>query len=1011
MPNRYREFVAGKALLLFLFLTLNAQTALAAFNLGGLETYHPGAVGFPTPESRLQWGSTYEITWDTSRLTGENIWIYMIADAYWGQGEDQLLRDLEDHPSHGYDPGNPGGEDALQILEGFSIGELVYPQPPNTGSYRFTPIPYYYQEGLAQKLLLYDSEDNWAMSAGVFMVVPPLPDIREYGVHTFRSEFDGHTPVALWNTTLFMGQYEVDEITEVTTLSIGRMDLEDVAEPGALEPVYTFDCADPSCEYESFSLRSLELVDDLLLASVRYTNYGTSEEEVRLLLFDAADPTVLPYEWLLDSSGFNDGTLALSGNLLAVITRQGSDSRVQLLEVGSGPQITPVSTIIFPGEYLHSLSFSADGSLLAIGSLGNRFFLYDVSNPAEPDLLVTEELGSHNQVTVRFGGSSWLVVMYDIYDGMEGSTYYVRLYDTGDPDAIIARDTLELSAGASSVSLDLAGDRLFTMHSQEEFFFDDDGDSQKREYALLSVYAYDQGQLLKLGGQAYTPSTSYVDVDGLSVVANANRQMVFMSLSREGNSFLRLYATPAFSDPLPTSGVDTALLNSLRGALGKSDITMADVLSTRTLSLTGVEISDLNGLQHFVNLQELNLRGNLNVSDLQPLTYLNQLQWLSLGGSSVDDLSALAALPGLETLAVWGTGLTALDIGGMTHLKNLYASHGEIADVTSLPSGLEELYLDGNNLEDLDFLTGLPLLRVLYLGNNQISDLAPVSGRGGLEVLQISGNAIDDLSPLSTLTNLQELYASENDIADMAPLVGLSHLRVLDLWGNQIVSLPADLSGLSSLETLNLGNNQLTDIDGLAALSTLSILHLDSNQISDASALVPLAPPLQWLNLFNNPLSELSGASVDMLRLTGVTVVLTDTEGAGSSGRALVVDGDGQSSQSQCFIATAAYGSAHHFDVQILRQMRDRFLLTHPAGRWLVQEYYRLSPPVARAIDGSAGMMLATRLLLSPVVALAYGLVYWQQSLMVLLFGLLTLGYRWRRDQRVDAVLLSGRFS
>lgn len=1008
MPNRYREFVAGKALLLFLFLTLNAQTALAAFNLGGLETYHPGAVGFPTPESRLQWGSTYEITWDTSRLTGDRIWIYLISDSHYGPMP-HYLRDLEDHPSHGYDPGNQDGEDALQILEGFSIGELVYPDPPNTGSYVFLQDPSIYPDE-QKKLLLLDSEGNWAMSGGVFMVVPPLPDIREYGIHTFRSEFDGHTPVALWNTTLFMGQYEVDEITEVTTLSIGRMDLEDVAEPGALEPVYTFDCADPSCVYEYFSLRSLELVGDLLLASVR-TNYGTSEEEVRLLLFDAADPTVLPYERLLDSSGFNDGTLALSGNLLAVITRQGSDSRVQLLEVSSGPQITPVSTIIFPSEYLHSLSFSADGSLLAIGSLGNRFFLYDVSSPAEPDLLVTEELGSHNQVTVRFGESNWLMVMYDIYDGMEGSTYYVRLYDTGDPESMIPSDELQLPLGLYATHIEVAGDRLFLLYDQAEYFFDTEGDTAEREYALLSVYAYDQGQLLKLGGQAYTPSTSYVDVDGLSVVANANRQMVFMSLSREGNSFLRLYATPAFSDPLPTSGVDTALLNSLRGALGKSDITMADVLSTRTLSLTGVEISDLNGLQHFVNLQELNLRGNLNVSDLQPLTYLNQLQWLSLGGSSVDDLSALAALPGLKTLAVWGTGLTALDIGGMAHLKNLYASHGEIADVTSLPSGLEELYLDGNNLEDLDFLTGLPLLRVLYLGNSQISDLAPVSGRSGLEVLQISGNVISDLSPLSTLTNLQELYASENDIADMAPLVGLSQLRVLDLWGNQIESLPAGLSGLSSLETLNLGNNQLTDIGGLAALSTLSILHLDSNQISDASALVPLAPPLQWLNLFNNPLSELSGASVDMLRLTGVTVVLTDTEGAGSSGRALVVDGDGQSSQSQCFIATAAYGSAHHFDVQILRQMRDRFLLTHPAGRWLVQEYYRLSPPVARAIDGSDGMMLATRLLLSPVVALAYGLVYWQQSLMVLLFGLLTLGYRWRRDQRVDAVLLSGRFS
>jgi len=69
-----------------------------------------------------------------------------------------------------------------------------------------------------------------------------------------------------------------------------------------------------------------------------------------------------------------------------------------------------------------------------------------------------------------------------------------------------------------------------------------------------------------------------------------------------------------------------------------------------------------------------------------------------------------------------------------------------------------------------------------------------------------------------------------------------------------------------------------------------------------------------------------------------------------------------------CFIATAAYGTSMAEEIDVLRQFRDEYLLTNPAGKLLVSLYYTASPPLADLISKHEGLRAVTRMALAPII-------------------------------------------
>ena len=96
-----------------------------------------------------------------------------------------------------------------------------------------------------------------------------------------------------------------------------------------------------------------------------------------------------------------------------------------------------------------------------------------------------------------------------------------------------------------------------------------------------------------------------------------------------------------------------------------------------------------------------------------------------------------------------------------------------------------------------------------------------------------------------------------------------------------------------------------------------------------------------------------------------------------------------------CFIATAAFGSGLAEKVVLLKDFRDRFLLTNGPGTSFVKFYYQHSPPVARFIAQHDSLRAAVRILLYPFIAFAYIMLHTGLPVRLVLVACVVLSVAW----------------
>lgn len=230
-----------------------------------------------------------------------------------------------------------------------------------------------------------------------------------------------------------------------------------------------------------------------------------------------------------------------------------------------------------------------------------------------------------------------------------------------------------------------------------------------------------------------------------------------------------------------------------------------------------------------------------------------------------------------DQLGTRGNYLSLNELETLTELDASGRGIETLEGIEALPN-LRRLYLSDNRVEDLSPLTGLTRLVAIDLSNNYITEpdavnLAELAVLSELAELRLANNResahpeqpgdagrLWDISVLAEFSALEVLDLGDNHIEDISPLSDLEYLRVLDLRDNRLNEDAAEaLKPLTQLESLNLRGNDLRDIEPISDLLQLEYLNLHSNR--QIESILPIAPltRLRTLILRGVPVGEQAG--------------------------------------------------------------------------------------------------------------------------------------------------------
>ncbi|WP_298893797.1 matrixin family metalloprotease [uncultured Psychroserpens sp.] len=356
-----------------------------------------------------------------------------------------------------------------------------------------------------------------------------------------------------------------------------------------------------------------------------------------------------------------------------------------------------------------------------------------------------------------------------------------------------------------------------------------------------------------------------------------------------------------FETYLETHDINGAIVNlgdvsSLGNGVMDDYVTTASINAVTALGISGLNISDLTGIEDFIALEVLLCsNNNLATIDVNFNTSLRVLVAMSNGLTSVN----IENITALQFLNLHDNALTSLDFTSFPNLTGLIVSNNNLTslDIRNGANALMESNSDFNatgnpnltciNVDDENFSTttwenidttalfsehcGLTYVpddnfetRLIELGydSGPLDDYVPTDLISGVTFLNVSSRSIADLTGIEDFTALETIFCNNNNLTTIntSQNIALINLRC---YGNQISAL--DLSANTNLQYLSSSPNNLTTLD-LQFNTALIEAFLNNNDLVELN--LDNCVALERLQIKGNNLSALSLANGNNLNVT-----------------------------------------------------------------------------------------------------------------------------------------------
>ena len=230
--------------------------------------------------------------------------------------------------------------------------------------------------------------------------------------------------------------------------------------------------------------------------------------------------------------------------------------------------------------------------------------------------------------------------------------------------------------------------------------------------------------------------------------------------------------------------IEALIRETLKNPTG--GISQHQLLTIVKLDASGRNITSLNGIERMPNLVELDLRDN-QVGNLDPLKKLKHLKKLNLRNNELTDISPLEQLTNLTYLNIHSNSeITSIEpLSGLVNLQTLIMAYVPIGDEIHILENLRHLShlnLRGCGVTDLDPISHLENLYYLNLHSNpEISPIAKLKDLSNLHTLILANIPVgDSIETLAYMPQLKYLNLRNANLTDIQALMELTRLEYLN---------------------------------------------------------------------------------------------------------------------------------------------------------------------------------------------------------------------------------------